>query len=318
MKLWIPILLGALALIVATGSKARSWFRKRGSKGPQVVAWITPSGIKSAYAAGNALQTLPLYSATSVKITDGKQGSGYRNKPNGAQSNGGWIDDYMREARAAGVPVSGHGFHYLLTPESAAVEGARAAESALFHNVKAYSCNCERQWLKGRMDSAGQPHASTGHLRATAMAFNKAFRSVAPNIRLHITPMMNVSHVWGPVLTPEWLAQWDGLERMIFATSPKTRAKRWTATRQLAAQVRQINPSFSYVPLWATGSVEAGTSYAGAQVQTLALENQEPTEFLGAYFGNYAGTMWNTGNSYGPPWSKLIPALQGRASLKVV
>ena len=105
---------------------------------------------------------------------------------------------------------------------------------------------------------------------------------------------------------------------MVFATSPNTRRKRWTATRELAAEVQKINPSFSYVPLWATGSVEQSNSYAGAQLQTLELESQEPTEFLGAYFGNLGGTMWATGNQYGPPWSKLIPALQGRTSLKVV
>ena len=302
----------AAAFLFASGAGA--WFNRRSSVGPQVVAWVTPSGIKSAYAAGNALQTLPLYSATSVKITDGAQGSSYRNKSNGAQSNGGWIDDYMLEARAAGVPVSGHGFHYLLTPESAAIEGARAAESALFHEVKAYSCNCERQWLKGRMDSKGQPHASTAHLRATAMAFNKAFKAVAPGIRIHITPMMNNRHVWVPVLTPEWLAEWDGIERMIFATSPNTRAKRWTNTRELARQVQELKPSFSYVPLWATGSVESGTSYAGAQVQAVSLEASEPTEFLGVYFGNYAGTMWATGNSYGPPWTAIIAALRGGTS----
>ena len=314
MRLWIPILLGAVVFLLTAG-KAGAWFTRKGSKGPQVVAWITPTGIKSAYAAGNALQTLSLYSATSVKITDGAQGSSYRDKQNGAQTNGGWIDDYMQEARAANVPVSGHGFHYLLTPESSAIEGARAAESALFHKVKAYSCNCERQWLKGRMDSKGQPHAPTAYLRATAMAFNKAFKSVAPNIRIHITPMMNNRHVWVPVLTPEWLAEWDGLERMIFATSPNTRAKRWTNTRELASQVQALKPSFSYVPLWATGSVESGTSYAGAQVQTISLEAGEPTEFLGVYFGNYAGTMWATGNQYGPPWSQIIPTLQGRAEL---
>lgn len=311
MKLWIPLAIGLL-LVAASGAMSRAWFRRRSSKGPQVVAWITPSGIRSAYKAGNALQTLPLYSATSVKITDGKQGSSYRDKNNGGRTNGEWIDDYMQEARAAGVPVSGHGFHYLLTVEQAQIEGARAAESALFHKVKAYSCNCERQWLKGRMDSKDKPHAPTSHLRATAMAFNKAFKSVAPGIRINITPMMNIKKVWAPVLTPDWLAEWDGLERMIFATSPKTRMARWTDTRNLTAQVQALKPSFAYTPLWATGSVEAGTSYAGAQTQVLGLESAEPTEFLGVYFGNYAGTMWNTGNSYGPPWSVLIPQLQGR------
>lgn len=311
MRLWIPLLIGA-ALLVG-GVLARGWFRRRSSKGPQMVAWITPSGIKSAYAAGNALETLPLYSATSVKITDGLQGSGYRDKKNGPKTNGEWIDDYMREARAAGVPVSGHGFHYLLTVNQAKIEGARAAESALFHKVKAYSCNCEVQWLKGSMNYKGKPYAPTAHLRSTAMAFNEAFRSVAPNIRLHITPMMNVKNVWSKVLTPDWLSKWDGLERMVFATSPKTRATRWLDTRVLAAEVQKINPSFSYVPLWATGAVETSMSYAGAQNQVVQLEATAPTEFLGVYFGNYAGTMWNTGNAYGPPWSQLIPVLQGRA-----
>ena len=313
MRLWIPLLIGAA--ILAGTVLARGWFRRRSSKGPQVVAWVTPSGIKSAYKAGNALQTLPLYSATSVKITDGLQGSGYRDKPNGGRTNGEWIDDYMQEARAAGVPVSGHGFHYLLTVNQAAIEGARAAESALLHKVKAYSCNCEVQWLKGRMDYKGTPYASTEHLQSTAMAFNKAFRSVAPSIRLHITPMMNVKKVWSKVLTPQWLAEWDGLERMVFATSPKTRSTRWYDTRDLAAAVRQLNPSFSYVPLWATGAVETSTVYAGAQNQAVQLEASAPTEFLGVYYGNYAGTMWNTGNAYGPPWSQLIPVLQGRAEL---
>jgi|TARA_R110002126_G_scaffold224581_2_gene369425 hypothetical protein len=312
MRLWIPILIGGLLL---AGALAGKWYRRRSSRGPQMVAWITPSGIKSAYAAGNALQTLPLYSATSVKITDGQKGSGYRDKKNGAQTNGGWIDDYMAEAKAAGVPVSGHGFHYLLTPESSAVEGARAAEAALFHKVKAYSCNCEIQWLKGSMNYKGKSYRSAGALSATAMAFNEAFRSVAPNIRLNITPMMNVKNVWGPLMTPQWLAQWDGLERMVFATSPKTRMVRWTDTLDLVRRVQKIKPSFAYVPLWATGSIESSMSYAGAQLQTLTLEQSEPTEFLGVYYGNYAGTMWNTGNNYGPSWAKLIPALQGKAKL---
>ena len=318
MRLWIPILI-ALGALTAFAGKARSWFRRRSSKGPQAIAWITPSGIRSAQKAGNAFATLPLYSGASVKIADGSSGSdGWRNRNNGGRTNGEWIDLFFAECKAAGVPIAGHGYHYLLTPESAAIEGARAAESALFHKVKAYSCNCERQWLKGRMDSKGKPHASTAHLRATAMAFNEAFRSVAPNIRVHITPMMNVAHVWGPVLTPEWLAKWDGLERMIFATSPNTRRKRWTAPRELAATARAINPRFSYVPLWATGSIEAGTTYAGAQLQAAELEATEPTEFIGPYYGNYAGTMWATGNSYGPPWSALILKMQGKSHPELV
>jgi hypothetical protein len=304
---------GVLLAVVLFGG-ARAWSKRRSSVGPQMVAWVTPSGIKSAYNAGNAFATLPLYSAASVKIADGSSGSeNWRDRQNGPRTNGEWIDLFTSECRAAGVPISGHGFHYLLTVESARQEGARAAESALFHGVKAYSCNAEIHWLKGRMDYKGKdkPYAPTAHIRATGLAFLEGFKSVAPGIRCHLTPMMHMVSIWGPVMTPDWLSQWDGLERMIFATSSNTRRKRWSQTIELTNQAKAIKPSFSYVPLWPTGSVESGTSYAGAQLQAVELEAQQPTEYLGIYFGNYAGTMWATGNAYGPPWTQIIAALRG-------
>tara|TARA_R110000824_G_scaffold44959_4_gene130471 strand:+ start:120 stop:1061 length:942 start_codon:yes stop_codon:yes gene_type:complete len=308
--------LGILGVATYVVTQFGSWFRRRSLRGPQAVAWISPSGIKSAYKAGNALATLSLYSASAIKIADGASGAAnWRDRQNGSQTNGGWIDDYMRECTAAGVPISGWGFHYLLTVPQAQMEGAKAAESALYHKVKAYSCNCEIQWLKGRMDYKKHPYMPTSHISATAMAFNQAFRSVAPGIRLHITPMMHMKSIWGPLLTPAWLSKWDGLERMLFATSLKTLSARWTETRLLAEKAQALNPNFSYVPLWATGSVETTMDYAGAQSHVLPLEAVEPTGLIGIYYGNYAGTMWATGNKYGPPWSQIIPALQGRSTI---
>jgi hypothetical protein len=317
MKKWLVAALAGLGILsVASVAFAYvgNWFTRRSLRGPQMVCWLTATGIKEAFKAGNAIATLPLWSAASVKVTNGTSGLSARSKKIGSRTSGEWIDDFFRECDLADVSRCGHGYHYWPTVEAAQIEGAAAAEVALFYGLKVYSANAESEWLKGRKDHENKPWMPPEHLRATALAFVAAFRSVAPQTRLHLCAAW-----YGPytfqALDAFTLAHFDGMERMIFGSEPGTRAKQWGSARQSAEAAQAIRSDFAFVPLWASGSVESKMTYAGVPQQVAQVEAEMPTSFLGVYFGNYAGSMWASGNKYSTAWSQIIPALQGGGTL---
>jgi len=317
MRRWLVGLLMGLGVIGAASlalAYVGNWFIRKSLRGPQMVCWVTSKGIRAALATDSALATLPLYSAGSVKITSGYEGIGYRQSSLGSYTNGYYIDRFFQECDAARVSRCGWGYHYLPNVDQARTEGAHAAHASLYHEVKAYSCNAEVQWLKGRSDYKDKPWMKAPHLRATLLAFEEAFRSVAPGIRLNVCAAMFSAEAV-KALDPHTMARFDGMERMCFGGTAKTRRKQYTTARDAAARARQIRQDFSFQPIWASGSVESKMTYAGVPSEVLQLEAEMPTGMLAVYYGNYAGMMWAKGNAYSPSWAHIIGALQGRGTL---
>ena len=204
----------------------------------------------------------------------------------------------LAEARAAGVPVEGWGYHYLRTPAEAAAEGTAAGLLAVKLGLKAYWCDAEKEWA----GTEGAPR--TANPEAAALAFIRAFRAAAPNVALVWNSYSYPKTSDGRPLTTDavlravdaWSVQTYGTRRKTVADKTAERAK------------RAANVGVPFWPLYGTGRRDAQGQQWGWNQDIPHFKKMYQLPRVGHFYGAGSLGMLQTGHAGSPSIVSVVAA----------